>query len=78
MERFLALAPISGSSDKFNFKTANIIGLDCAADLQDNMIMESDIFYDHVSGCDPDAVLVIKKGVPPAAQGGISDNGGKI
>jgi len=69
MEAILKIAPIGQSVDKFNFRTLNSTGLDCAVDLQDNMDKDANNFARAARQCLPDAVLALKKNSPAAAKG---------
>jgi hypothetical protein len=69
MEAFSKIVPIAQNIEKFNFRAAIIAGLDCAADLQDNMDKDANDFAAAVRGCAPDMVLVLKKQIAAGAKG---------
>ena len=61
IEQFSKISPLAENIEKFNFRLARVGGLDCAADLEDNMVKDTQMFMAAARKCLPDAVIVLKK-----------------
>ena len=73
MEQFSKISPVAQSLDKFNFAAVELPGLDCSAELADNIKKDTNLFEKIARPCNPTAVLVLKKTAD--SQGGISAPG---